>query len=128
MTRDKYLHHIKKTHADAAELAVKKSSDYTGDGDVFDSWTIPAQVAGITPEKYLIALMSMKLIRIRSVLDKGTQNFESLTDSCIDISNYAVILDALVLAKKEEKSRNPQQSQQQPFLSKRASGRAHPEK
>ncbi len=87
-------------------MSARKSQDYTGDGDPFDSFTVSAAVMGTTPEKYIIGLISMKLVRIRSVLEQGRANNESLEDSCLDISNYALILDALIASKKKKDDTN----------------------
>ncbi len=80
MTRQEYSDHITKRHAEAAALSARKSKAYTGDGDPFDSFTVSAGAAGITPEQYLIAIMTMKLIRARSLLETGTVDFESIGD------------------------------------------------
>lgn len=101
MNRDQYVAHVQGRHKEAGELTARKSKDYTGDvADPFDTYTIPAATAGITPEQYLISLIAMKLVRVRTLTSAENTNFESVSDSLLDISNYALILDALIESKK----------------------------
>lgn len=106
MNRQEYSDHVTRRHQEAAELSARKSRAYTGDGDPFDSFTVSAAVAGTTPEKYIIGLMAMKLVRLRSLLESGTVDFESTGDTCLDISNYSLILDALLESKKNKHDTN----------------------
>ena len=105
MNRKQYVAHIQRRHKEAGDITERKSKDYTGDGDPFDSFTIPSSAAGIRPEEYLIALMTMKLVRVRAILTEGKANFESAGDSLLDISNYALILDAFIESKNKRKTK-----------------------
>lgn len=100
MTRQEYTDHVERLHLEAVALNRKKSQDYTGTSDPFDTFTQTSIIAGIKPEQYLLGLLAMKLVRIRTVLEAEHVNFESVTDSCIDVSNYALILDAYITSKK----------------------------
>lgn len=73
----------------AAELKKRKSADYQGsqfsETDYF-------------PFGHLsyIHMMHTKMLRIRSVAEQDNTNFESLTDSLIDMINYAAMYAAWV--------------------------------
>ena len=72
----------------AIDLKLKKSKDYQG--------------SQFTEEDYFpfghlsfIHMLHTKMLRIRSVAEQeGQQNFESLTDSLIDMINYAAMYAA----------------------------------
>jgi hypothetical protein len=74
----------------AIELKERKSEDYQG--------------SQFTEEQYFpfgnlsyIHMLHTKMLRIRSVAEKdGEQNFESLSDSLIDLINYAAMMAAYV--------------------------------
>jgi hypothetical protein len=75
---------------EAIELKERKSKDYQG--------------SQFTEEDYFpfghhsyIHMLHTKMLRIRSVAEQdGSQNFESLTDSLIDMINYASMYAAWV--------------------------------
>ena len=73
----------------AADLKLKKSQDYQG--------------SQFTEEDYFpfghhsyIHMLHTKMLRIRSVAEQDTTNFESLYDSLIDMINYAAMYGAWV--------------------------------
>lgn len=78
----------------AIELKQRKSKDYQG--------------SQFTEEDYFpfghqsyIHMLHTKMLRIRSVAEQdGEQNFESLTDSLIDMINYAAMYAAWIENKK----------------------------
>jgi hypothetical protein len=75
---------------EAIELKERKSKDYQG--------------SQFTEEDYFpfgnlsfIHMLHTKMLRIRSVAEQdGKQNFESLSDSLIDLINYAAMMAAYV--------------------------------
>ena len=74
---------------EAAELKARKSKDYQG--------------SQFTEEDYFpfghlsyIHMMHTKMLRIRSVAEQESTNFESLYDSLIDMVNYAAMYAAWV--------------------------------
>lgn len=78
----------------ARELKLRKSKDYQG--------------SQFTEEDYFpfghksyIHMMHTKMLRIRSVAEQEGTNFESLTDSLIDMINYAAMYAAWVENNKE---------------------------
>ena len=74
---------------EAKQLKLRKSQDYQG--------------SQFTEEDYFpfghlsyIHMMHTKMLRIRSVAEQDSTNFESLTDSLIDMINYAAMYAAWV--------------------------------
>lgn len=78
--------------AEAMALQKKKSEDYqSAQSDVKHADYFPRGLDTIND------LLHIKLLRVRSVLAKGTDtNFESLRDSYIDLINYASFAAAYV--------------------------------
>lgn len=81
----------------AIELQVKKSQDY-------QSKHSTVQQADYYPSgiKTIYEIMNMKMLRIKSVMDsiehnsEHEQNFESISDSVIDLINYASFMASYV--------------------------------
>lgn len=73
----------------AMELKISKSKDYQG--------------SGITEEQYFPYgdmsyhhMLNTKTLRIQSVMNQDSTNFESLEDSLIDLINYAAMWSAYI--------------------------------
>ena len=84
---------------EAAELKARKSKDYQG--------------SQFTEEDYFpfghlsyIHMMHTKMLRIRSVAEQESTNFESLYDSLIDMVNYAAMYAAWVNNNFQQKQAN----------------------
>ena len=72
---------------DAADLKERKSKDYQG-----GMWS-EEDYFPFGNESY-IHMMWTKMLRIRNVAEKDDVNFESLTDSLVDMINYAAMFAA----------------------------------
>lgn len=87
-----------KYHAALKELADlhdKKSQDYadTGAGKWYTNFEEAAATAGISVEEVFMALIGVKLARLRELKKKGlTPQNESVQDSRKDLANYAILM------------------------------------
>ena len=73
----------------AKELKLRKSKDYQGSQFTEDDYFPFGHTS-------YIHMMHTKMLRIRSVAEQESTNFESLTDSLIDMINYAAMYAAWV--------------------------------
>lgn len=78
----------------ALALMKKKNADYAARSP-FDNFKL-CEGLGVSAEKGILIRLCDKISRVGSVLEKGAQvKEESITDSCLDILNYAVCLVGL---------------------------------
>lgn len=79
----------------------KKANDYASDQDVFSNFKKISVMSNVPTEKIFIMFMTVKLARIVELLDKTAKN-ESLSDSLMDLSNYACLMSMYLNAKRKE--------------------------
>lgn len=77
---------------DAANLKIKKSADYQGGKWVEEDYFPYGDQSYIT-------MLWTKMLRIRSVAEQESPNYESLEDSLIDLINYAAMYAAFTVNK-----------------------------
>lgn len=78
-----------------AELHDKKSLDYadTSNGNWYTNFEEAAATAGIDVEEVFMALIGVKLARLRELKKKGlTPQNESVQDSRKDLANYSILM------------------------------------
>lgn len=78
-----------------AELHDKKSLDYadTSNGNWYTNFEEAAATAGIEVEEVFMALIGVKLARLRELKKKGlTPQNESVQDSRKDLANYSILM------------------------------------
>lgn len=75
-------------------IAKNKNADYAGNGDPFANFRTSESVGVSVPRGILVRMMD-KLSRVSNLITRppAVAN-ESLMDTCIDLSNYALILAA----------------------------------
>jgi hypothetical protein len=75
----------------------KKNTDYAkGDVDAFSNFKA-TEIAGVTYQRSILVLLAVKLARLSNLLDKETApNYESLSDTVLDMANYLAILNATI--------------------------------
>lgn len=78
-----------------------KSDDYSKINNPFSNFVGAGIVAGITPERVILALIGVKLSRIENLLKVDTPNNESMEDSIVDACNYLAILGSLLRSKRK---------------------------
>jgi len=74
----------------------KKGNDYSND-DRLSNFKLGGAIIGLTPEQHCLALISTKVARLGSLLSGGKKpNNESISDSCLDLANYTLLLDMII--------------------------------
>lgn len=92
-------------HADVKrmlEIAEAKNHDYGGkDSNPFANFMAVEHLGAVSAETGITVRMTDKLSRIITLLNKEAKvSDESITDTLIDLANYALILKALIAYKK----------------------------
>lgn len=82
------------------ETMLKKGNDYAGKSDDVDrlsNFKQTAYINNVSPAKAAMILIGIKMTRLTSLLDSGLKpENESVQDTCLDLCNYTVLLDAIV--------------------------------
>jgi hypothetical protein len=104
MTRDELLKSHNELTKRAYELMKRKNADYAGKAgtEPFANFTRCEAMGICTTEAGMLVRMTDKLSRLSSFVEAGTFQVkdESLEDTCVDISNYAVLFHTCVQDKK----------------------------
>lgn len=93
--REKYFENLLNTFDTAYELMLKKNQGYAKEGDPFENFRHSSLLAGITLEQGILVRMGDKFARFRNLVEKGQTNDdvgEAVTDTLLDLINYAAIL------------------------------------
>ena len=105
MNTTQFLDIIKKYSKEALSLIEKKNKDYANCYDSqFRNFDNSANIAGITPEQGLLVRMGDKLLRAGNIINKQEISVkeESIKDTLLDLSNYALILATRIKDRENE--------------------------
>ncbi len=103
MTTDKFLQEIEDNFNTALDLIRAKNKDYATQDDPFKNFNNFEKV-GVPVERGILVRMMDKITRISNLLDKEvTVKDETMTDSILDLINYANILKVYIDNKKSSK-------------------------
>ena len=91
------LDHAGETFSTCFELLKKKNQDYGGkDSNPFKNIE-NCSTLGISPEQGLLVRMMDKISRVSTLLEKESEiKTESLSDTLLDLINYAAIMKAYI--------------------------------
>lgn len=94
--------------AEARNLLIVKSKDYSSDTDAFHNFNM-ARLLQIDPELGIMLRMLDKQARILNFIKKGRLELttESWQDACVDLVNYTVLLCAMLTEKTELSKTKP---------------------
>jgi hypothetical protein len=77
------------------EILLKKGNDYANT-DRLSNFKLAGNICGISPELNCLSLIATKVARLGVLLNsKNEPNNESISDSIIDLTCYAVLLKML---------------------------------
>jgi len=74
-------------------LIRRKNSDYAKNGDAFSNFKRSSEEAGITVIQSFLHLIGIKRARLKELLSGKIPQNESITDTLVDLSNYADLLN-----------------------------------
>lgn len=79
----------------------KKGSDYANE-DRLSNFKLAGTIAGGSAEINCLNLIATKVARLGVLLNSGKEpNHESVADSVLDLANYAVLLNMILVDKNE---------------------------
>ena len=86
-TREQYLEEFKKLTAKMLEITIKKNNDYGGTSDPFKNFRSFGALG-------ILVRASDKMARLKTAIveKRKFEVDESLEDTCLDLSNYALLL------------------------------------
>lgn len=80
----------------------KKSEDYANE-DRLSNFKLAGTIAGGSAEINCLNLIATKVARLGVLLNSGkAPNNESILDSVLDLANYAVLLNMILIDKNEQ--------------------------
>lgn len=100
--QEKHLEHI---FSKMREIMLKKGNDYATQ-DRLSNFKLAGNICGISPEIQCLSLIATKVARLSVLLhNQNKPNYESISDSIIDLINYSALLDMLLFDKEEKKTK-----------------------
>lgn len=103
MTKEEQQAHIESFIQKMKEALGSKGNDYANE-DRLSNFKLAGNICGLTPEQNCLSLIATKVARLGVLLKDGKRaNNESISDSLLDLANYAVLLDQIV----DERARPP---------------------
>lgn len=90
---------ISKFFDEAYEIVVKKGVDYEPSGIAFHNLKAEAAELGVTPEVFLLTHASKHWAALRSYIQNGELESESIHSRLMDLANYAALFYCLILEK-----------------------------
>ena len=104
MTQKEFLENIKKDHLQMFNIMVAKNADYSGseaESNPFKNFEACEQIGVCSVEQGILVRMMDKMARITNLTKQEAQvKDESITDTCLDLANYALILKAYIESRK----------------------------
>jgi len=95
MNIEQQKEHFKKFIQEQNDLFFKKGNDYATE-DRLSNFKLSGAIIGTTAEKQCLGLIATKVARLGSLLSGKIPMNESLHDTCIDLANYAILLDQIL--------------------------------
>lgn len=98
MTKDQQTQHVEAFMAKMKKVLISKGDDYAGSEDRLRNFKDAAMMAGVSPVEGALYMIGTKVARIRNLVQSdGVVNNEPLRDSVMDLANYAVLLDEILI-------------------------------
>lgn len=84
--------------AEMRKIMLGKGDDYANE-DRLSNFKLAGNICGITPELNCLNLIATKVARLGVLLQGKEPKNESVQDSVLDLSNYAVLLNMIIVDK-----------------------------
>lgn len=84
--------------AEMRKVMLGKGDDYANE-DRLSNFKLAGNICGITPELNCLNLIATKVARLGVLLQGKEPKNESVQDSVLDLSNYAVLLNMIIVDK-----------------------------
>ena len=101
MNKEQQIKHFDLQVAKMRETLLAKDDDYAGEENRLANFELVARIAGVTPDIVALVLIGIKVVRLGVLLNtKDAPKNEPIGDSVLDLANYAMLLDAILVEKK----------------------------
>lgn len=101
MLRPQLFDAFKALHTKWEEIMIAKNSDYSSENDVFKNFN-GSELIWVSAEQAILVRMMDKMTRIWNLLTKeAAVKDESIQDTLLDLSNYAILLSIMISEKIE---------------------------
>jgi len=84
--------------AEMRKIMLGKGDDYANE-DRLSNFKLAGNICGITPELNCLNLIATKVARLGVLLQGKEPKNESVQDSILDLSNYSVLLNMIIVDK-----------------------------
>ena len=84
--------------AEMRKIMLGKGDDYANE-DRLSNFKLAGNICGITPELNCLNLIATKVARLGVLLQGKEPRNESVQDSILDLSNYSVLLNMIIVDK-----------------------------
>lgn len=84
--------------AEMRKVMLGKGDDYANE-DRLSNFRLAGNICGITPELNCLNLIATKVARLGVLLQGKEPKNESVQDSILDLSNYSVLLNMIIVDK-----------------------------
>lgn len=84
--------------AEMRKVMLGKGDDYANE-DRLSNFRLAGNICGVTPELNCLNLIATKVARLGVLLQGKEPKNESVQDSILDLSNYAVLLNMIIVDK-----------------------------
>ena len=84
--------------AEMRKIMLGKGDDYANE-DRLSNFKLAGNICGVTPELNCLNLIATKVARLGVLLQGKEPKNESVQDSILDLSNYAVLLNMIIVDK-----------------------------
>lgn len=103
MTQLELLKFFDQSSVKMRKILEAKNADYTGNNDAFANFTRVEAMGIATTEVGFLTRMTDKLCRVTTFAKIGVLKVsdESVTDTLLDLANYAILMAAYIKTKKE---------------------------
>lgn len=95
MNLEKQIAHFEKMTRKMAEIMLSKGDDYATE-DRLSNFKYAGNICGLSAEQNCLSLIATKVARLGVLLNGKTPKNESISDSIIDLANYAMLLSMIV--------------------------------
>lgn len=102
MTLNEQRKHFSKFIKKMDRTMLKKGSDYAGH-DRLSNFKLSGQITQTSAEINCLNLIATKVARLGILLQSNKVNNESISDSILDLANYAILLDQLIYDKENSR-------------------------
>lgn len=96
MTLTEQQEHLRLFTEKMEDTLLKKGNDYANK-DRLSNFKLAGSIIGLTSEQNCLSLIATKVARLGILLSSENKpNNESISDTILDLANYAVLLDMII--------------------------------